>query len=190
MNVIAPSPPKPAADARSIRVCVVDDAVVVRGMVKRWVEQEEGIELVGSFRNGKVAVENIAKDKPDVIILDVEMPEMDGLTALPLLLKECPGVSVLMASTLTRRNAEVSLKALSLGAADYVPKPETNSGVSTSEDFRRELISKVRALGRQGPAQARSCPGAPPRVRPPRKRQRPGPAVQRGRRSRCASSPR
>ena len=137
----------PATDTDTIRVCIVDDAVVVRGMVSRWVGEEEGIEMVGSYRNGRVAVESVAKDNPHVIVLDIEMPEMDGLTALPLLLKACPRARIVMASTLTRRNAEISLKALSLGASDYVPKPETNSGVSTSGDFRRDLIEKIRALG-------------------------------------------
>jgi two-component system chemotaxis response regulator CheB len=84
---------------------------------------------------------------PDVVILDVEMPELDGISALPLLLEKKRDLVVIMASTLTRRNAEISLKALSLGAADYVPKPEGNRGISTSVDFRRELIEKVRQLG-------------------------------------------
>jgi two-component system chemotaxis response regulator CheB len=73
-----------------------------------------------------------------------------------LLLKARPGVQIVMASTLTRRNAEISLKALSLGAADYVPKPESNSGVSTSPEFRRDLVAKVRALGARGKTTARS----------------------------------
>jgi two-component system chemotaxis response regulator CheB len=141
-----------------IRICVVDDAVVVRGMIGRWVGEEDGLELVAAHRNGRLAVERIANDKPDVIVLDIEMPEMDGMTALPLLLKACPNASVIMASTLTSRNAEISLKALSLGAADYVPKPETNSGVSTSADFRRELIEKIRVLG--GRSKRRFTPAA------------------------------
>lgn len=137
----------PTARKNVIRVCVVDDAVVVRGMVSRWLAEEADLELVGSYRNGKVAVDSVARDQPDVIVLDIEMPEMDGLTALPLLLKAVPRARIVMASTLTRRNAEISLKALSLGAADYLPKPETNSGVSTSAEFRHELIGKIRALG-------------------------------------------
>ena len=72
---------------------------------------------------------------------------MDGLTALPLLLEKKRDLIVIMASTLTRRNAEVSLKALSLGAADYVPKPETNREVTVSTTFRHDLIEKVRTLG-------------------------------------------
>src|SRR5215207_6148872 len=83
------------------------------------------------------------------------MPELDGLSALPFLLEKKRDLVVIMASTLTRRNAEVSLKALSLGAADYVPKPETNREVTTSTTFRRELIERVRHLGvkrRRAPA--------------------------------------
>lgn len=151
------SRPAPQVSPDVVRVAVVDDAVVVRGMVSRWVTEEDGLALAGSYRNGKVAVENIARERPDVIILDIEMPEMDGLTALPLLLKAVPGARIVMASTLTRRNAEVSLKAMSLGAADYIPKPESNSGVSTSADFRRDLMQKVHALGGKS---ARRTPGA------------------------------
>ena len=75
------------------------------------------------------------------------MPVMDGLEALPQILKLLPGVKVIMASTLTQRNAEISLKALSLGASDYVPKPVSNSGVTTSSAFREDLIKKIKALG-------------------------------------------
>ncbi|MEM8877116.1 MAG: chemotaxis response regulator protein-glutamate methylesterase [Pseudomonadota bacterium] len=150
-----PAAPATTAEQDLIRVSVVDDAVVVRGMIGRWIGEEDGIVLAGTHRNGRVAVDQIAKETPHVIVLDIEMPEMDGITALPLLLKECPGAAIIMASTLTRRNAEISLKAMSLGASDYVPKPETNSGVSTSADFRRELIEKVRALGERSKRRAK-----------------------------------
>ncbi len=130
-----------------IKVMVVDDAVVIRGLLTRWLGEDKGIDVVGSHRNGKLAVEDILKSNPDVVVLDIEMPEMDGMTALPLMLAKKRDLVVIMASTLTRRNAEISLKALSLGAADYVPKPESTSEVTTSIDFRRELIEKVKALG-------------------------------------------
>lgn len=130
-----------------IKVMVVDDAVVIRGLLTRWLGEDKGLKVVGSHRNGKLAVEDIEKSNPDVVVLDIEMPEMDGMTALPLMLAKKRDLVVIMASTLTRRNAEISLKALSLGAADYVPKPESNSEVTTSIDFRRELIEKVKALG-------------------------------------------
>ncbi|MBO6757832.1 MAG: chemotaxis response regulator protein-glutamate methylesterase [Roseibium sp.] len=137
----------PADD--QIRVMVVDDAVVIRGLLSRWLDADPGLAVVGSHRNGKRAVDDIEKSDPDVVVLDIEMPEMDGMTALPLMLAKKRDLIVIMASTLTRRNAEISLKALSLGAADYVPKPETTSEVTTSVDFRRELIDKVKALGQR-----------------------------------------
>jgi two-component system chemotaxis response regulator CheB len=87
---------------------------------------------------------------------------MDGITALPLIIQAKRDVMVLMASTLTRRNAEISLKCLSLGAADYVPKPETNAGVTTSPAFKREILDKVRALGRRRKISGRAFRAASP----------------------------
>lgn len=132
---------------RPVRVMVVDDSVVIRGLVSRWLAEEPGIEVVAKCSNGAIAVDAVAAAAPHVIVLDIEMPVMDGLTALPKLLEGARGVKVIVASTLTKRNAAVSLKALSLGAADCLPKPEGNSGVTTSTDFRRDLLAKVRALG-------------------------------------------
>jgi two-component system chemotaxis response regulator CheB len=132
----------------AIRVMIVDDAVVVRGLMSRWLSEEPGIEIVGTFRNGRDAVDNVLKLKPDVVVLDIDMPELDGLSALPLLLARKSDLVVIMASTLTRRNAEVSLKALSLGALDYVTKPETSREIMFTQSFRREIIEKIRHLGR------------------------------------------
>ena len=126
---------------------VVDDSVVVRGLVSRWIEEEPDLVLAASLRNGRDAVDQLERANPDVVILDIEMPELDGISALPLMLAKKRDLVVIMASTLTRHNAEISLKALSLGAADYIPKPETNRGITTSASFRRELIEKVRELG-------------------------------------------
>jgi two-component system chemotaxis response regulator CheB len=142
---------------------VVDDAVVVRGLFTRWFSDEPDMVVVGSCRNGYEAVENLLRINPDVVVLDIDMPEMDGLAALPLLLAKRPDLIVLIASTLTRRNAEVSIKALTLGAADYVLKPQTNREVTTSQSFRRELIEKIRQLGRS--IRSRSRARAPARDR-------------------------
>src|ERR1700740_1377577 len=144
---LAPAPS--TGPGRRIRVMVVDDAVVVRGFFARWVEAEPDFELVASLRTGRDAVSQLERTDPDVVVLDVEMPELDGIAALPLLLEKKRDLIVIMASTVTRRNAEISLRALALGAADYVPKPESNRGVTTSPEFRRELIEKVRHLGRR-----------------------------------------
>ncbi len=142
-----PQPTAASQDDTRIRVMIVDDAVVVRGLMSRWLSAEQDIEVVGIFRNGREAVDNVIRTRPHVVVLDVEMPELDGLSALPLLLARRPDLVVIMASTLTRRNAEVSLKALSLGATDYIAKPESNREVTVSSDFRREIIERIRQLG-------------------------------------------
>src|ERR1700738_1928443 len=130
-----------------LRVMVVDDSVVIRGLIARWVGSEPDMVVAASLRTGRDAVNQIERVNPDVVVLDVEMPELDGISALPLLLEKKRDLVVIMASTVTRRNAEISLRALALGAADYVTKPETNRGVTTSLEFRRELIEKIRHLG-------------------------------------------
>ncbi|WP_146618870.1 response regulator, partial [Rhodoplanes elegans] len=132
-----------------VRVMVVDDSVVVRGLISRWLEEQPDFEVVASLRTGQEAVDQVEKLDPDVAILDIEMPVLDGISALPLLLAKKRDLVVIMASTLTLKNAEVSLKALSLGAADYIPKPETARGVTTSADFKRDLVEKVRQLGQR-----------------------------------------
>lgn len=148
---------------------VVDDAVVVRGLLTRWIEAEDGLRVVGSMRSGREAIEQLERANPDVVILDVDMPDTDGITALPLLLEKKRDLIVIMASTLTRRNAEISLRALALGASDYIPKPESTREVTTSASFRRELIEKIKALGhrrKRGTAQA-PVPSAPVALRTP-----------------------
>lgn len=149
MSAAASTAQTSSAMSDPIRVMVVDDSVVVRGLVSRWVEEQPDFHVVASLRTGREAVDNLDRTDPDVVILDIEMPVMDGITALPLLLAKKPNLAVIMASTLTRHNAEISLRALSLGASDYIPKPETSRGVTTSMDFRRDLVEKILHLGRR-----------------------------------------
>lgn len=138
----------PAAE-RQIRVMVVDDAVVARSMMIRWVEAEPDMTVAAALRSGREALERIEAADPDVVLLDVDMPELDGIAALPLLLGKKRDLVVIMVSTLTRRSAELSLRALALGATDYIPKPETTYEAMTSAMFHRELIDKIRGLGRK-----------------------------------------
>ena len=135
---------------RPIRVMVVDDAIVARRLLTRWIGAEPDMMVAASLCTGREAVEQVEASDPDVVVLDIDMPELDGISALPLLLKKKHDLVVIMASTLTRRSAEISLKALSLGAADYVPKPESAPDATTSAAFHRELIEKIRMLGRRG----------------------------------------
>jgi two-component system, chemotaxis family, protein-glutamate methylesterase/glutaminase len=140
---------------RPIRVMIVDDAIVARRLLTRWIGIEPDMMVAAALCTGREAVDQIGASDPDVVVLDIDMPELDGISALPLLLKKKPDLVVIMASTLTRRSAEISLKALSLGAADYVPKPEAAPDADTSAAFHRELIEKIRTLGRRGRLLAR-----------------------------------
>ena len=126
---------------------VVDDSVVIRGLISRWVGAEPDMVVAGSLRTGLDAVKQLERINPDVAVLDIEMPELDGISALPRLLAKKRDLIIIMASTLTRRNAEISFKALSLGASDYIPKPESTREASAAEIFHHDLIQKIRSFG-------------------------------------------
>jgi two-component system, chemotaxis family, protein-glutamate methylesterase/glutaminase len=130
-----------------LRVMVVDDSVVIRGLISRWIESEPDMVVAASLRTGLDAVRQIERVDPDVAVLDIEMPDLDGISALPLLLEKKRNLVIIMASTLTRRNAEISFRALSLGASDYIPKPESTREPTAAETFRHDLVQKIRHLG-------------------------------------------
>ena len=137
---------RPATPVRA-RVMVCDDSVVIRGAISRMLQADPAIEVVARVANGQMALDEIKRSKPDVVVLDIEMPVLDGMTALPLLLRADPGLRVVMASTLTTRGADIALRALRLGAADYLPKP-SSIGTASDDSFRRELLEKVKGLAR------------------------------------------
>jgi two-component system, chemotaxis family, protein-glutamate methylesterase/glutaminase len=136
-----------AADNK-IRVMVVDDSAVVRGFISRILQSEPRIEIVASGHNGKMAVPLAERNRPDVILLDIEMPELDGLSALPLIRAASPQTKIIMSSTLTQKNAEISLQALALGATDYIAKPTAHE-IGRAEEYHRELLEKILGLGTQ-----------------------------------------
>src|SRR5690349_833395 len=155
MSVVTSAPASAAVKkCDPIRVMLVDDSAVIRGLISRWVEAEPDLTVAASLRTGRDAVNQIERVDPDVAVLDIEMPDLDGISALPQLLAKKRDLVVIMASTLTRRNAEISLKALSLGASDYIPKPESTREATAAETFRHDLIQKIRHLG----AKARRSP--------------------------------
>ncbi len=145
---------------------VVDDSVVIRGLISRWIAAEPDMVVAASLRTGLDAVNQIERVNPDVAVLDIEMPELDGISALPQLLAKKRNLIIIMASTLTRRNAEISFKALSLGAADYIPKPESTREAAAADIFHHDLIQKIRSLGakvrRSAPASASHAAPAHP----------------------------
>ncbi|MFD1704228.1 chemotaxis response regulator protein-glutamate methylesterase [Methylopila henanensis] len=144
--------------AEPLRILIVDDSAVVRGVVAKWLGEEPGLVVAGTSRTGLAAVADVVRLRPHVAVLDVEMPDMDGVSALPLLLKAQPDLAVLMASSLTRRNADISLRCLALGAADFIAKPTAEVAQS---DYRRDLVAKIRAVGEHALRRARMrTPGA------------------------------
>lgn len=143
------APSLPAQEDGRVRVLVCDDSAVIRGLVSRMLEGDPGITVVARAANGRDAVEAARHTRPDVCVLDIEMPVMDGLAALPELLRLDPNLKVVMASTLTTRGADVALRALRLGAADYVPKPTTTAAIAGEASFREEIVAKVKGLGQQ-----------------------------------------
>ncbi len=165
------------------RVLVVDDAVVVRRIVTDVLAAEPAIEVVGSAPNGRVALDLIPRLAPDLLTLDVEMPEMDGLATLTEVRRLHPRLPVVMFSTLTERGAAVTVEALLRGANDYVTKPANVGSVAEAKQrVREQLVPKIAALcpgGQQpGPRPAATSRPDPPPGRPDRPpgRARPGTA--------------
>src|SRR3569833_2812111 len=176
MTALAASTHIDAAARKRLRVMIVDDAAVVRGLLARGVTAEPDLDVDALQRTGRDAVDEIERADPDEVVLDVEMPELDGISALPLLLARKRDVVVIMASTVTRRNAEICLKALALGAADYIPKPSTPHDAGSSDNFRRDLIVKIRSLGQRARRPRAAVAHGPRRARPRRPGgRRPGP---------------
>lgn len=139
-----------------VRVMLCDDSSVIRAAFTRVLEADPGIQVVSRVGDGRRALEALPEARPDVVVLDLEMPVMDGMTALPLLLGTEPRPAVIVASALTQRGAAAAMAALRAGAADYVPKPGAGTGGVADPTFRAELIAKVK-----GWARVRRRPGAP-----------------------------
>ncbi len=136
-------------EVKPIRVLVVDDSAVTRGLISRWLELSGKIQVIGTAANGIVAIQMLEAYDIEVVLLDVEMPQMDGLAALPKLIELRPNIQILMVSTITLNNADASIKALDSGAADYIAKPSGIRFSTADNDFKTSLVDRVLALGKR-----------------------------------------
>lgn len=153
-----------------VRVMLCDDSAAARAVMSRMLSSDPGIEVIAKATDGTEAVAQLtamkAPDRPQVILLDLEMPRMDGMTALPHLLRVAPETSIIVASALSQRGAKATMEALRAGAVDYVPKPTAAAGGMNGGQFQAELVAKVKGwarMRRRGPA----IPTAMPRMAVP-----------------------
>jgi two-component system chemotaxis response regulator CheB len=166
-------------DARRVRVLIVDDAPTVRRLLTEVLSADPELQVIGAARDGREALARMGESKPDVVVLDVAMPEMDGLETLAEMRRRGLRIPVIMYSSLTRRGAAATLDALALGASDYVAKPSGAHLRASVEQARRDLTPRILALGRRaaglrGKAVEREIPTAaatvvvPPAIPPAR----------------------
>ena len=151
------------ANEGRVRLLITDDAAFVRKLVQTSLEADPRIEIAGVAANGRICITKIPEVHPDVVVLDVEMPEMDGFATLGEIRKLYPTLPVILFSSLTEHGATVTLDALALGASDYVTKPPaTIGGLAAAADYIRATLGpKVIALGHRYRRQAIGAPPAP-----------------------------
>ena len=143
-----------------IRVLIVDDSVVIRRLLSNELSKDPDIEIVGTAATGKIALSKVEQTPPDVVTMDIEMPEMDGLTAVTEIRKTHPRLPIIMFSTLSQRAAKETLEALARGANDYVTKPaNVGSAALAMQRVREELIPKIKHLA--WPQTVAHCPTIP-----------------------------
>lgn len=155
--------------SKIVRVLVVDDSAVVRGLLTKTLQQDQSIEVAGTAMHGEAALSWMKKNQVDVVVLDVEMPVMDGLETLKNIQRDYPKVKVIMASGLTSSGAKITMQALSLGAAECIAKPTAKSASEAMATVAKELIPLVKGLGGLSPEPIPGAKAAPSIARPARK---------------------
>jgi two-component system chemotaxis response regulator CheB len=142
------------AAVRKIKVLLADDAIVVRRVLSETLSQDPALELLQPASTGRAAVQRVEQSDPDIVILDVEMPDMNGLEALAAIRKQHPKLPVIMFSSLTRKGASATIEALARGASDYVTKPDGSEGVNAAiQAVRDVLLPKIHSLAGVGVGQ-------------------------------------
>jgi two-component system chemotaxis response regulator CheB len=132
---------------KKIKVLVVDDSAFMRKAISNMIDSDPSLEVVGTARDGEDGISKIASLKPDLVTLDIEMPRMDGLTALKIIMEKMP-LPVLMLSSLTVEGAHATLQALEIGAVDFIPKNLDNLSLNIVQ-VRDDLVAKIKAVGQK-----------------------------------------
>lgn len=170
--------PVPAASARPIRVLLCDDSATIRGILSATLATDPDLRVAGTAINGRACLDLLAAGElPDVVLLDVEMPVMDGLEALKEIRRRHPRLPVVMFSSLTERGAKATVDALVAGANDYVAKPAGLTPADVTARIRDEVIGRIKAVAARRPATGATPASAPS---PPRQSAAPGRGVVRG----------
>ncbi len=173
--VASPTTTKPAmklpCETRRIRVLIVDDSVVIRHTLSSVLAEDAGLEVAGTAADGRIALDKLRQVTPDVILLDIEMPNMNGFETLKAVRKTHPDLPVIMFSSLTERGAAATLEALMLGANDYVPKPSNVNDLSAARAcIRDELIPKIKQFCKLRPHRVHTRRQVAPHRRTPARR--------------------
>lgn len=130
-----------------ITTIIVDDSDIYRVLLFKILSQDSAIEVLSLARSGQLALPRVRHYKPDVVILDMEMPDLDGLKTLEIIRKESPNTKVIMFCSKTPESARQTIKALELGAKDFVTKPEANSNLTVEDYITQKLVTKIKAIG-------------------------------------------
>jgi two-component system chemotaxis response regulator CheB len=153
--------------AGPVRVLLCDDSAAARTIMSRMLATDPDIKVIARATDGGDALAQLTAmpvaERPQVVLLDLEMPRMDGMTALPLLLKAAPQTAIIVASALSQRGATATMAALRAGAVDYVPKPSAAAGGMNGGQFQAELVAKVKGWARMRRPASRAAPVAAPR---------------------------
>src|ERR1700691_2577854 len=159
------TPPPQPRSPRKIRVLHIDDSAVMRSLLRMVLEPQPSIEIAATASSGQEGLATFERIHPDLVLLDIEMPGMDGLEVLSSIRRNNRRVPVIMCSTLTSRGARITIEALARGATDYVAKPGAQNGMRQGvETLTRELLPKIFALF--PPEPRAGVVSAPPEIRP------------------------
>lgn len=139
-------------------VQLVDDSVVVRGMLRGMIEENKNFQIIATSLNGQKGVEDYQKYRPDIVLMDIEMPEKDGLTTLKEILQYDPDAKIIMCSSLTQSGAAATIEALRIGAMDCLAKPSSKT-VDRSDAFEEQLMLKLRMFAKKASGIAKEKPG-------------------------------